>query len=240
MRLRLASVLLLTLTVSLGPMARSIAQQNKDGRPRDAAEKASLHGAPAYSVAGVLTSRGNVTVNDNLAPTGTTVLSGSAVATGGDGIASIDLGPKGLIEMRTDTRILLNVPAEQIEVELHNCGTLTQSVPDNLRTHVKIGNPHTLQVYVTVGSVQVRFRERKEIATVNQFEEKTLDNVSDINAVGNAVFTIDCNRRAVGLWWVPTSLAGLAALAAGVSLTRDKHPEPNPVPSPPRASRTSP
>src|SRR5262249_35884959 len=144
-RLRVASVLLLTLTLSLGPMARSIAdkglkrdalrgtkgqdqndKEGEDGRPRRAPESSFVHQTPAYSVAGVLIARGNVTVNDNLAPTGTTVLNGSAIATGGDGIASIDLGPKGLIEMRTDTKILLNVLPEQIEVELHNCGTFTQ------------------------------------------------------------------------------------------------------------------
>src|SRR5262245_14761600 len=247
-RPRVASVLLLALTVSLGPMARPMADRNvgdrqDNGDRRDGVSARPLvDQTPGYSVAGVLTARGNVTVNDNLAPTGTTVLSGSAVATGGDGIASIDLGPKGLIEMRTDTKILLNVPPEQIEVELHNCGTLTQSVPDNLRAHVKIVNPHTIRIYVTVGAVQVRFKDRKETATVSQFEEKNLDDVSDINAAGNAVFTIDCNRRPAGLWWIPTSLAGLAALAAGVSLTRDKHPPspPNPVPSPLPSSQLSP
>jgi len=240
-RPRVASVLLLTLIASLGPMARPMADRHEDHRLDDVSPRSLGDDAPGYSVAGVLTARGNVTVNDSLSPTGTTVLSGSTVATGGDGMASIDLGPKGLIEMRTETRIKVNVPPEQIEVELHNCGTLTQSVPDNLRAHVKIVNPHTLRVYVTVGTAQVRFRDRKETATVNQFEEKTLDDVSDINASGNAVFTIDCNRRPVGLWWVPTSLAGLAALAAGISVTRDKHPlPPNPVPSPPRATQTSP
>src|SRR5215470_7404614 len=107
-RLRVGLVLLLTLTLSLGPTARSIAdkdpkryalwgtkgqdqndKEGEDGRPRRTSESSLVHQTPAYSVAGVLTARGNVTVNDNLAPTGTTVLNGSAIATGGDGIASI-------------------------------------------------------------------------------------------------------------------------------------------------------
>jgi hypothetical protein len=235
MRLTVAAVLLMTLIVGLGPMARPLAQSDKGSdkadRPGDDA-KSTVSERLAYSVAGVLTAYGNVTVNDNLAPTGTTVLNGSTVATGGDGIASIDLGPRGLIEMRTDTKILLTLPADQIEVDLENCGTLTQSVPDALSAHVKVVNPHTLHIYVTVGAVQVRFGNREDTTTINQFDDKTLDDVSDVTTVGNAVFTIDCNRRPPGAWWIPTSLAGLAALAAGVSLTRDKGPNPVPTPSP--------
>ena len=238
-KIRLASVLMMTLIVGLGPMARSLAESGGDDPPGRAASAPGAEKAD-YSDSGVLTASGNVTVNDNLAPTGTTVLSGSSVATGGDGIASIDLGKNGLIEMKVDTRILLTLPPELIDVELENCGILTQSVPDHLRAHVKVVHPHTLRIYVTVGSVQVRFRERKEVTTINQFEEKTLDNVSDINASGNAVFTVDCNRRPAGIWWAPTSLAGLAALAAGITLTRDKPKSPNPVPSPPPSTALSP
>ena len=237
--MRVAVVLVLTMVVGLGPMAESLAESDKADRPGDVA-KSTVRDIPGYSIAGVLTASGNVTVNDNLAPTGTTVLNGSAVQTGGDGIAAIDLGPKGLIEMRTDTKILLTLPAERIEVDLENCGVLTQSVPNNWNGHVKVVNPHTLRIYVTVGSVQVRFGDRKDTTTINQFEDKTLDDVSDINASGNAVFTVDCNRRPVAIWWVPTSLAGLAALAAGISLTRDKGTKPNPVPSPPPTSALTP
>jgi hypothetical protein len=237
--IRVASVLVMTLIVGLGPMARSLAESGNDERPRRVA------GAPGsekddYSDTGVLTASGNVTVNDNSAPTGTTILTGSTVATGGDGIASIDLGKKGLIEMKIDTRILLTLPPDLVDVELDNCGILTQSVPDDLSAHVKVVHPHTLRIYVTVGSVQVRFKERKEVTTIYQFEEKTLDNVSDINALGNAVFTVDCNRRPAGIWWVPTSLAGLAALAAGITLTREKPKSPNPVPTPPPSTALSP
>jgi hypothetical protein len=229
LRLRAASILLLMLTVGLGPMARSMADSDKaersgeDSRSR-APEK------PGYSIAGVLTAYGNVTVNDNLARTGTTVLNGSAVATGGDGVASIDLGPKGIIELKTNTKILLTLPTEQIEVDLENCGTLTQSVPNDLSAHVKLVTPHTVRIYVPVGMVKVRFGDRKE-TTINQFEEKTLDDVSDINAAGNAVFSVDCNRRPPGAWWIPTSLIGLAALAAGITAGR-QNGTPNPVPSP--------
>jgi len=236
-RLRVASVLLVAAVVGLGPMARSLA--DKADR-RDETSKPRSEDKPGYIVAGVLTAQGNVTVNDNLAPTGTTILSGSEVATGGDGLASIDLAARGLIEMRQDTKILLVLPAEQIEVELRNCGTFTQSIPDRLSGHVKVVHPHTLRIYVTVGEVKVRFKDRKESTTVKQFEEKTLDDVSDIDAWGNAVFTVDCNRRPVGLWWVPTSLLGLAALAAGVTLTKDKHTPPNPVPTPSPTSPISP
>lgn len=239
MSLRVASVLLMTLVVGLGPMARSLADSDEPDRPADSAKSPS-HENPAYSVAGVLTASGNVTVNDNLAPTGTTVLTGSNVATGGDGIAAIDLGPKGLIEMRTDTKILLTLPAEQVEVDLENCGVLTQSVPKDLSAHVKVVNPHTIRIYVTVGSVLVHFGDRKDTTTINQFDDKTLDDVSDINATGNAVFTVDCNLRPPAAWWIPTSLVGLAGLAAGITLTRDKGTPPNPVPSPPPTSAITP
>ncbi|HKF56924.1 MAG TPA: hypothetical protein VKJ45_15805 [Blastocatellia bacterium] len=238
-RIRLATVLMMTLIVGLGPMARSLAESGGDDPPRRAASAPGAEKAD-YSDSGVLTASGNVTVNDNSAPTGTTVLSGSSVATGGDGIASIDLGKKGLIEMKIDTRILLTLPPELINVELENCGILTQSVPDDLRAHVKVVHPHTLRIYVTVGSVLVRFGEGKAATTISQFEEKSLDNVSEINALGNAVFTIDCSRRPAGLWWVPTSLAGLAALAAKTTLTRDKPKSPNPVPTPPPSTALSP
>jgi len=237
-RLRVVAVLLLTLLVGLGPMARSLAESDNPDKPVNGAKAGAREKVP-YSVAGVLTSQGSVTVNDNRAPTGTTVLYGSEVATGGDGIASIDLGPKGLLEMQTDTKILLTLPAEQIEVELKNCGVFTQSVPNELKAHVKVANPHTVRIYVTVGSVRVRFADRKETTTINQFEDKTLDNVSDVNTAGNAVFTIDCNRRPLAAWWIPTSLAGLAALAVGVTRNKNK-PPPNPLPTPPPASPISP
>jgi len=99
-----------------------------------------------------------------------------------------------------------------------------------------------LPIYVTVGSVQVKFRDRNDTTTVIQFEEKTLDDVSDVNANGNAVFTLDCNRAPVAMWWIPTSLAGLAALAVGITVTRGKNnpPPPNPVPSPPPTSAINP
>jgi hypothetical protein len=237
--MRMASVVAMTLIVGLGPMARSLAESGNDDGPRRAASS-SVSGKADYSDSGVLTASGTVTVNDNPAPTGTTILSGSAVATGGDGMASIDLGRKGLIEMQINTKILLTLPPEQVDIELENCGTLTQSVPEHLSAHVKVVHRHTLRIYATVGAVYVRFRDRKETAIVNQFEEKTLEDVSDISATGNTVFTIDCNRRPAGLWWVPTSLGGLAALAAGITLTRDKPRSPNPVPTPPPSTVKSP
>jgi hypothetical protein len=238
-RTRMTSVVAMTLIVGLGPMARSLAESGSDPGAQRAAGSSVAEKAD-YSDSGVLTASGTVTVNDNSAPTGTTILSGNTVATGGDGMASIDLGRRGLIEMQINTKILLTLPPEQIYVELENCGILTQSVPDHLSAHVKVVNRHTLRIYVTVGAVQVRFRDRKDTASVNQFEEKTLDDVSDIYATGNAVFTIDCNRRPAGFWWVPTSLAGLAALAAGITLTRDKPRTPNPVPTPPPSTVKSP
>ena len=238
LRLRAAPILLLTLTVGLGPMARSMADSDKAERSGEASRSGAA-GKPGYSIAGVLTAYGNVTVNDNLARTGTTVLNGSSVATGGDGVASIDLGPKGTIELKTDTKILLTLPTEQIEVDLENCGTLTESVPNDLSAHVKLVTPHTVRIYVPVGTVKVRFGDRKE-TTINQFEEKTLDDVSDINTAGNAVFSVDCNRRPLAAWWIPTSLIGLAALSAGLTLAHNGTPPPNPVPSPPPISPLKP
>jgi hypothetical protein len=236
--------LLMTLVVALGPMARSLADSDKadsDKSDRPAGGSKSPDSTNLDdSVAGVLTASGKVTVNDNLARTGTTVLNGSTVATGGDGIAAIDLGPKGLVEMRTDTTILLTMVGDQVQVDLENCGVLTQSVPKNLNARVKVVNPHTLRIYVTVGSVLVHFRERKDTTTINQFEDQTLDDVIDIDAVGNAVFTVDCNLRPPAAWWIPTSLIGLAGLAAGITVTRDKGTQPNPVPSPPPTTALTP
>jgi hypothetical protein len=219
-------------------MAGSLADSEQAVRPAGSKDSPGPENQ-AYTVAGVLTASGNVTVNDNLARTGTTVLSGSKVATGGDGLAAIDLGPKGLIEMRPDTRILLTLPADdQVRVDLQNCGVLTQSVPENLNARVKIVDPHRLRIYVTVGSVVVHFGERKDTTTVTQFEDKTLDNVTDIDTRGNTVFTVDCNMRPLAVWWIPASLIGLAALAVGV--TRDKGNPPNPVPTPPPATALTP
>lgn len=66
---------------------------------------------------GRLTAKGGVKVNGNPATTGLTILSNSKIVTDPDGVAQVDLGPRGRITIREGTTVTLVFTHESVHVK---------------------------------------------------------------------------------------------------------------------------
>ncbi len=119
---------------------------------------------------GTVIARGEIAINGNEAPSGTTVFTKSTVATGPTGSAVIDLGPIGRIELGPNTNVLLTFTGEMITVA-PGCERLT--------------------VRVIQGEVEARLdsgaRLLPEGAKIN------LAGVSELAAHKGSIFFLDCS-----------------------------------------------
>src|SRR5215831_11130873 len=100
----------------------------------------------AKSPAGTITFTGKVTIDGNPTQTGTGIEDGSTIATLGDGDASIDLGALGMIHLRPNTTIKLNVTQNSCQVLMQRCGSMTQDVPDGVSAEVHYDDAHHVEV----------------------------------------------------------------------------------------------
>jgi hypothetical protein len=141
---------------------------------------------------GTLTIRdGEVTINGNAVQTGATVMTGSRITTDSDGVAVIDLGGLGRIEIRDDTTIILNILPGGVHIR-SECG----------RTYVK----------VTRGQVEVR-SPKSEVIPAGEDEAYG----ESIEAVTNASadFVVDCGgHKPWALLFAPLGLLALLGLSA--------------------------
>jgi hypothetical protein len=228
---------LLVLIVAATPSLRSLAQGggeplgNSDGDDqRKHSGKDSRIPVTEAITAGVVTTSGSVKVNDNVVQTGTTVLSGSIIVTGGDGQASVDMGRQGVLEMRPNTKLWLNTPGGPIKVDLRECGSITESVPAGVAALVAVDKQSNIRVTVIKGKVKVT-RDGKDVV-MKEKEERTYDKVWLVTGVDDSVFRLDCDNVAAGFYFPgPMSLIGLIAAAGGI--TGSTVGKPTPAPSPP-------
>ncbi len=152
-RVAISTVLALAVTsiFTLSSLAASNINHNPTG------EKAVSHlgklrlDAPA----GKLIGTGRITIDGEEVPTGTTVLSGSKIATGPDGNATIDLGRLGRIELSPNTTVTLVFSSNSVQADMSGGGTMAQWLPPGVDGHVRVGSPQ-VRFLVTRGQVEVR------------------------------------------------------------------------------------
>jgi len=190
--------------------------------------------------AGVITTSGTVKVNDNVVPTGTTILSGSIIVTGSDGKASIDMGTQGILQMRPNTKLWLNVPGGPIKVDLRECGSITETVPAGVAALVAVDKQSNIHVSVDRGKVKVT-RDGKDTFMKDK-EEKTFDKVWLVTGISDSVFTLDCDEEVAAYRPWPMSLIGVimgAGAITGVIIGKHNF-GPTPKPTPPKPTHLFP
>jgi hypothetical protein len=146
-------------------------------------------------VAGTLVvNKGSVNINGNSVQTGATVLSASRIVTGSNGLAVIDLGPQGRIEIRDDTTVTLTYAPGMV--------------------HIK-AECDEVEIEVTRGQVDVKLPEIKAIVAG---EDETYDDMVEATTNGSTDLIIDCGDHAPAFilagWW---GVAGLVGLAVGIT-----------------------
>ncbi|HLG14337.1 MAG TPA: hypothetical protein VJH03_07525 [Blastocatellia bacterium] len=125
----------------------------------------------AQVTSGVLSGKGQITINGNAAQAGATILSGSTIGTGSDGYAVIDLGALGRVELRPNTVIELTFTADGI--------------------HIK--SPCNVKVAVTRGQVAVIAPNAE---TINSGEDKRYEGGAEFNAAIGTDVILDCGSGA--------------------------------------------
>jgi hypothetical protein len=209
MKLRAALSVLLSVAVlafySMGSYAlSSAAEQQQAGQDNG-------NGA----LTGVLSGSGLITVNGNPVRSGATIFSGSAIATGSDAVATIDLDSLGRVVLRPRSEVTLNLSAGLVEAKIP-C--------DKVR------------ITVTRGEVQVK---SPEVATIRAGEEGRYGSATEAFTNGGTNFIIQCgDDPVVGVYtWPPLGgVIGMVALGAGVTTgvvtggrRRPRQPSPSPV-----------
>jgi len=104
---------------------------------------------------GKLIGTGRMIIDGEEAPSGATVLSGSKIATGPDGNATIDLGSLGRIELRPNTTITLVFSSVSVQVDMSGGGAMAQWVPSGVEGQVRTSSPQ-VRFLVTRGQIEVK------------------------------------------------------------------------------------
>ncbi|MBI3650436.1 MAG: hypothetical protein HY231_05245 [Acidobacteria bacterium] len=224
-----------TFTVFAAPQQpNKLADDTKAATPTSAPTEA----APQSDLSGTLTGTGTLMVNGNIVQSGATVLNGSTVATDAYSDAVLDLGALGRLKLRPGTQIRLQLAARRCEIELQRCGSLTQTIPQNVTAVVKTSVTQMMQVASTRGEAKVRGQvviddkgtpantttAKIEDVTVIQDESRSFDKLEELTATGEATFTVNCCEcgevaKAGGAFvYAPYSWLALLGAAAGVAL----------------------
>jgi hypothetical protein len=143
-----------------------------------------LSGAPA----GKITGTGRFTIDGEEAHPGASVLSGSTIATGADGLAAIDLLSLGRIELRPNTTIRLAFAGNSVSVSLDNAGSIAQSLPAGVTGQVMLQGK---QARVSVVRGEVAVRSIGNSRTLHAGEESMFENAAEAVSGGDAVFVAE-------------------------------------------------
>jgi hypothetical protein len=147
---------------------------------------------------GVLTvKKGKVTINGNGSQTGATVLSGSLIVTGSNGVAIIDLGPLGKVEVRDSTTVVLTFAPGLVHIK-----------SDCERTRIE----------VTRGGVDIKSPKTE---TILAGDDETYGGDVEATTNGGADFIVDCSDRPPAFilagWWGLAALIGVGtAIVVGI------------------------
>lgn len=176
---------------------------------------------------GKLIGTGRITIDGDEAQSGATVLSGSTVATGADGYATIDLGTLGRIELQPNTAVLVTLSSNKVVVKIASLGRVVQSLPSGVIGETRIDGG-LARLAVTQG--QVELKSGRDQRTLNAGEDSPFNSGSEALASGSAVFAVEQgSARASGAYhkggYVSAggvgliALVGAAATATGVVLS---------------------
>ncbi len=141
---------------------------------------------------GTLDTTGYVTINDNEARTGATVLSGDTVATGPDSDATIDLGPLGRIQLRPDTKIKLTLAEKNCQILVEQCGSLTHFVPAGVVSQARRAETGLMEVAVLPGEARVTSNGNGGEVMVKSGENRVFETFESMTANGETTYTLNC------------------------------------------------
>lgn len=154
-------------------------------------------------LAGTLKGKGLIRVNGNVVRPGITILSNSTIATGADGIAQIDLGPLGLIELRPDTQIMI--------------------VLSSSGTHMR-GECNRIRFTVTRGLLLVRLAKSTQILKPN--EEATFKGPIETDAELGSYIIVSCSQTPPAAYLVSLPFGAWGAVGAAVGVVSGKGEKP--------------
>jgi hypothetical protein len=168
---------------------------------------------------GTLAGSGGITINGNPAQAGATILSGSTIATGADGIASVQIARLGRIGLARNTSIGLTFTENRVEVVINNCGSVSESLEPGVVGVVRIRSEITHFV-VTRGRLEVRATDGSH--SLSDGEEALITNASEAITSGNSAFSLETctdvasegqkNKKPAG-GYVNAGAVGVIALA---------------------------
>lgn len=194
MKIKSILSLILAFTVAIIFSIRSLAFASATETTSGADKKASSkNGGSAQNQTGALTTTGYVTINDNEARTGATIMSGDTVATGPDSDATIDLGPLGRIQLRPDTRIKLTLEEKNCQIMVERCGSLTHFVPADVSSQARRSEPGLMEVAVLPGEARVTTSSGNgNEAMVKSGENRVFETFESMTAKGETIYTLNC------------------------------------------------
>jgi hypothetical protein len=135
------------------------------------------------ALVGKLIGTGRLTIDGEEVPSGTTVLSGSKIATGPDGNATIDLGPLGRVELRPNTTITLVLSGNSVQVDMSGEGAMAQWLPSGVEGQVRT----SAQVRFLVTRGQAEVKSARRTRKLSAGEAGTFNEPAEAVAVGDAV-----------------------------------------------------
>jgi hypothetical protein len=142
--------------------------------------------------AGLLEGKGQITVNGIPAQPGATVLSGSTIATGADGLAALDLAGSGRVELRPRTTAELVLSPGSVEVTL-GAGAITQSVPAGVTGQAKFRGD---RVHLAVLRGELVTTTPSGAQVIRAGESLTINAPVAVSSRGETLFTAEATGAA--------------------------------------------
>src|SRR5262249_6492156 len=226
-----------------------LAAPNSNRRPSDEKAGGRVRSVLRDLPSGRLTWTGHLTIDGYEAQSGATVLSGNTISTGTDGNARIDLGSLGRFELRPNTTVTLTFGSEGVLVRMNGAGLVVHSSSASVTCLVKILGENSK---VIVAQGQVKVDSAGDAQTLNAGQEANFSQPSELNTIGEAVFTVETvgrERRAAatvpseGGKYVSAGRYGVAAMigvAGGVAVGIALGKHDNKVSTLPKASTVVP
>lgn len=210
-KLRAAISLTLTLVVmSVFTFSAFAASKRTEGPPgKNSVEPTSS--TLANASVGKLIGTGRFSIDGDEVPSGTTVLSGSVIATGPDGNATIDLGPLGRVELRPNTTVTLVLSSNSVHVEMSGDGSMAQWLPPGVEGQIRTKSH--VRFLVTRGQAEVKSAQKTRKLSAG--EAGTFYEPAEAVASGDAVLIAESGRSRDNAGAASTKSAPSRTVTAG-------------------------
>ena len=160
---------------------------------------------------GKLIGTGRFSIDGDEVPSGTTVLSGSVIATGPNGNATIDLGPLGRIELRPNTTVTLVLSSNSVHVDMSGDGSMAQWLPSGVEGQVRTSAQ--VRFLVTRGQAEVKSAQKTQKLSAG--EAGTFNEPAEAVASGDAVLIAESGRSKDKAGTASTTSAPSRTVSAG-------------------------